>query len=264
MGKHDVTPPDRDGGHLQRDGGQAPHRAHAYITAYKDVAQPRDALRGDLSGGMLPHRAAPAIRPRLWKPVFDRTAALLGLILLAPLLVTVAALIYLRDPGPVLFAHTRIGKDGKPFDCYKFRTMAVNGDALLERHLADDPQAAQEWRETRKLRHDPRVSPLGQVLRKASIDELPQLINILRGDMSVVGPRPIVTDEVHHYGSVIHDYLSVRPGLTGLWQVSGRNDVGYGERVLLDREYARNHSFWGDVRIILRTVAVVIAQKGSY
>jgi exopolysaccharide production protein ExoY len=203
-------------------------------------------------------------RSSLAKSAFDRCAALLGLILLSPLLLMVAGLIYIRDPGPVLFAHSRIGKDGKSFRCYKFRTMAMDGDALLERHLAIDSHAAREWQDTRKLKSDPRVTPLGEVLRKASIDELPQLINILRGEMSVVGPRPIVIEEAHHYGPAIMDYLSVRPGLTGLWQVSGRNDVGYRERVHLDQMYVRNRSFLGDMQIILRTVRVVLLQKGSY
>jgi exopolysaccharide production protein ExoY len=198
------------------------------------------------------------------KMSFDRVAAAIGLILLAPLFLLVAAMIYWKDPGPILFAHRRIGKDGKLFACWKFRTMAVNGDTILKHHLANDPEAAREWRETQKLKHDPRVSAFGQVLRKSSIDELPQLINILRGEMSLVGPRPIVHAELHHYGPVIVDYLSVRPGLTGLWQISGRSDVGYGERVSLDKHYAENRSFLGDLHIIARTVSVVLLQKGSY
>jgi exopolysaccharide production protein ExoY len=198
------------------------------------------------------------------KVVFDRTAAALGLLLLTPLFLMIAALIYFRDPGPVFYAHRRIGKGGRSFDCLKFRTMATDGDALLEKHLAQNPQAASEWRETRKLKSDPRVSPLGNALRKASLDELPQLINILRGEMSVVGPRPIVDAEVHHYGDALEDYLSVDPGLTGLWQISGRNDVGYRERVELDRSYARTRSFAGDLVIICKTVPAVLQRRGSY
>lgn len=198
------------------------------------------------------------------KFVFDRTAAAIGLVLLLPLLAMVAALIYLRDPGPVLFAHERIGRSGKRFRCYKFRTMTMDGDAVLERHLAGDPQAAYEWKTTRKLRRDPRVTALGDALRRSSIDELPQLINILRGDMSIVGPRPIVEEEVHHYGQAFEEYLSVRPGLTGLWQISGRSDIGYVERVQLDQTYVRTRSFVGDLRIILRTVGVVLMRRGSY
>lgn len=198
------------------------------------------------------------------KLAFDRAAAALGLVLLLPLLAIIAALIYLRDPGPVLFAHERIGRNGKRFRCYKFRTMKMDGDAVLERHLASDPQAACEWKATRKLRRDPRVTALGDALRRSSIDELPQLINILRGEMSIVGPRPIVEEEVHHYGQAIEDYLSVRPGLTGLWQISGRSDIGYIDRVRLDQTYVRTRSFPGDLRIILRTVGVVLTQRGSY
>ncbi len=224
------------------------------------MAGPRAATQGRAG----PPSLAPARPDPLSKTLLDRGAALLALVMLAPLFLMVAALIYLRDPGPVFFAHRRIGKGGRSFRCLKFRTMAMDGDAILERHLACNDTAASEWRETRKLKDDPRVTPLGDVLRRSSLDELPQLINILRGDMSIVGPRPIVEDEVRFYGAAMADYLSVRPGLTGLWQISGRNDVGYGQRVRLDQEYVRGQSFGGDLGIILRTVRVVLQQKGSY
>ncbi len=198
------------------------------------------------------------------KVVFDRVSAGLGLLAVSPVMLGIAAYIWMRDPGPILFAHKRIGKDGEPFPCFKFRTMAVDADEILARHLAHSPEAAREWLETRKLRKDPRVTPLGAVLRRTSLDELPQLLNVLRGEMSLVGPRPIVEQEVRHYGEAMQDYMSVRPGLTGLWQVSGRSDVGYAQRVDLDRAYVRQRSFLGDLGILLRTVEVVLRRKGSY
>jgi exopolysaccharide production protein ExoY len=200
----------------------------------------------------------------LLKNVMDRVLAALALLILSPMLAMVAALIYTRDPGPVLFAHERIGKHGRRFKCLKFRTMVADGDAVLARHLRHDSDAAAEWRETRKLQDDPRVTPLGDLLRRSSIDELPQLFNILWGQMSVVGPRPIIDSEVGYYGDAIYDYLSVRPGLTGLWQVSGRSDVGYAQRVALDSDYVNNRSTLGDWRIIMRTVRVVALREGSY
>lgn len=198
------------------------------------------------------------------KALFDRSAALFGLLLLLPLLLLVAALIYLRDPGPVLFAHPRIGRGGRTFRCLKFRTMVRNGDEVLARHLEANPEAAREWETTRKLKNDPRVTTLGQRLRKSSIDELPQLINVLRGEMSLVGPRPIVAEEARFYGSAMRDYASVRPGLTGLWQVGGRSDTSYADRVRLDQTYVRTRNLWLDLRIILRTVVVVVKGRGSY
>ena len=197
------------------------------------------------------------------KQVFDRIFAAVTLIALSPLFLMVAVLVRFTDPGPVFFAHERIGKRGRRFKCLKFRTMAQDGDAILARHLRTDPDAAKEWNTTRKLRDDPRVTRLGDALRRSSIDELPQFWNILVGDMSVVGPRPIVDEEIKHYDNAIFDYLSVRPGLTGLWQVSGRSDVGYSERVSLDKAYVRNRTFLADIRIIVRTIKVVAFREGS-
>ncbi|GJE62694.1 UDP-glucose:undecaprenyl-phosphate glucose-1-phosphate transferase [Methylobacterium trifolii] len=174
-----------------------------------------------------------------------------------------AACIKLSSRGPVLFRHSRIGLNGQRFDCLKFRTMHVDGHAVLEKHLAENVCARAEWERTQKLRDDPRVTALGKVLRKSSVDELPQLINILRGEMSVVGPRPIVQAEIVRYGTHIHDYCSVRPGLTGLWQVSGRSDVDYAQRVAFDCEYVLRRSFLLDLAIILRTLPVVFAARGA-
>ena len=209
---------------------------------------------------------APATPPRddLVKAAFDRMAALFGIILLLPLLLMVAGLIWLSDPGPVLFSHPRVGRGGRVFRCLKFRTMVRNSDEVLVRHLEADPEAAREWDEQRKLRHDPRVTSLGRALRKTSIDELPQLLNVLKGEMSLVGPRPIVEAEARYYGAAMRDYTSVRPGLTGLWQVGGRSDTSYAERVRLDQTYVRSRSLWLDFKIILRTVVVVLKGRGSY
>jgi len=203
-------------------------------------------------------------RDPVTKKVFDRVSAGILLMVISPAMLTIAACIWARDPGPILFSHQRIGKNGQPFGCLKFRTMSVDGDAILARHLAENPEAAREWNETQKLRDDPRVTPFGRLLRRTSLDELPQMFNILAGEMSVVGPRPIVKDEMRFYGEAIHDYVSVRPGLTGLWQVSGRSDVGYGSRVKLDQQYVRQRTFLGDMKIIMRTVSVVLQRQGSY
>lgn len=195
---------------------------------------------------------------------FDRIAAALGVVALSPLFLMIAVIMYFRDPGPLFYGHLRMGRNGKPFHCLKFRTMVVNGDAVLQRHLATNPAADVEWRATRKLKSDPRVTEVGRILRRTSMDELPQLINIVRGEMRIVGPRPIVEDEAVHYGDAMELCLSVHPGLTGLWQISGRSDVGYDQRVALDCEYVRTRTFRGDLKIIVRTVGVVFFQKGSY
>lgn len=222
------------------------------------------AVEGRGSDGRLGDAVIAPPRDDLVKAAFDRTAAVLGLLLLLPLLLMVAGLIWLRDPGPVLYAHPRVGRGGRVFRCLKFRTMVRNGDEVLARHLARDPEAAREWEETRKLRHDPRVTTLGRRLRKSSIDELPQLLNVARGEMSLVGPRPIVEAEARYYGAAMRDYTSVRPGLTGPWQIGGRSDTTYAERVRLDQSYVRNRSLWLDLKIILRTVVVVLKGRGSY
>lgn len=187
-----------------------------------------------------------------------------GLILLSPLLIMLAALVKASDGGSIVYGHRRIGRDGTVFRCLKFRTMVVNGDQALADHLARNPHLRAEWEATRKLQDDPRVTRVGAVLRKLSLDELPQLFNILRGDMSIVGPRPVVKDELELYGSAADYYLQTRPGLTGLWQVSGRNDVSYNARVAFDRHYVENWSFAFDLKIIAKTVPAVLSSRGSY
>lgn len=171
----------------------------------------------------------------------------------------VAALIRLVMGGPVIFAHERVGFGGRTFACYKFRTMTADSDAMLAHYLAGNPQAAAEWHTTRKLLNDPRVCCLGSILRKSSIDELPQLYNVLRGDMSLVGPRPVVPDELERYGSHAREYLKARPGLTGVWQTSGRNRVSYRRRVALDCFYARRWSLWLDLILLVKTIPAVLS-----
>jgi exopolysaccharide production protein ExoY len=198
------------------------------------------------------------------KRSFDITAACIGLALLVPLFLLIALAVKLADRGPIFYRHRRVGRNGVPFSCLKFRTMMPNADAVLHRHLATNRLAAGEWQACRKLRDDPRITPLGLVLRKTSLDELPQLFNILAGDMSVVGPRPIVSAEIAKYGDAIEHYLRARPGLTGLWQISGRNDVDYTRRVALDRRYVEEWNFGRDLLIILKTSVVVLSSRGCY
>lgn len=199
----------------------------------------------------------------LSKRVFDKLAALAGLVFFAPFLLLTALVIALTEGAPVIFAHERVGRGGQVFRCYKFRTMSRNSEAILATLMANDPAAREEWESNRKLRVDPRVTCLGAILRKTSLDELPQLWNVLKGDMSIVGPRPIVVEECHHYGEHIQDYLSVLPGITGAWQAHGRSNTTYDERVALDVAYVRNWSFGKDIAIIMRTIKVVLGSDGA-
>jgi len=198
------------------------------------------------------------------KRVLDIGIAVVGLLLCLPLFVFAVALIKCWDKGPVFFVHRRVGYAGRAFGCVKFRTMVTNGDEVLLSHLKLSPAAAREWAETRKLKSDPRITSLGVILRKSSLDELPQLVNVLRGDMSIVGPRPIVPDETGMYGNEIESYLRSRPGLTGAWQVSGRNNESYARRVAMDRNYVEHWSLWRDIVIMVKTVPVLLTARGSY
>lgn len=193
----------------------------------------------------------------------DIVASLVALIVFAPVMLAIAIAIKLLDPGPVFFRHRRIGRNGEYFACWKFRTMVVDADERLARLLSQDDAAAKEWDENQKLRNDPRITPLGRFLRRSSLDELPQLFNIISGEMSIVGPRPIVDDEVQRYGERFALYCAVRPGLTGLWQISGRSDTRYFERVLLDARYVSSRTLLRNVKIIILTVPRVIAARGS-
>jgi exopolysaccharide production protein ExoY len=209
-------------------------------------------------------RAVPRAVGDWRKRAFDFSMALAALILLLPMGLMIMAVIRLSSPGPVFFGHERIGRGGRRFRCLKFRTMVVNGDETLNQHFAANPAARTEWNETRKLKNDPRVTAIGAILRKTSADELPQLINIVLGEMSLVGPRPVVEDEMQYYGVHSGHYYAARPGLTGLWQVSGRSDVSYEARVNFDLAYCENWSMRNDCVLIARTVPAVLSRRGTY
>ena len=198
------------------------------------------------------------------KRSLDICSALGALLLFSPLFLLLMAMVKLLDGGDVFYGHKRVGRFGREFHCLKFRTMVPDGDAVLNRYLAANPAARKKWQETRKLQKDPRVTAVGAVLRKLSLDEMPQLFNILIGDMSIVGPRPVVREELAYYGPHAPVYLLSTPGLTGLWQISGRNDVSYDARVAFDRQYVENWSFGFDLKIIAKTVPAVWCSKGSY
>jgi undecaprenyl-phosphate galactose phosphotransferase len=201
---------------------------------------------------------------RLLKRLFDIGATIVGGILISPLLLAIAIWVYHDSPGPVIFKHRRVGKDGREFNCYKFRSMCVNSKEVLDHLLATDPKAKAEWDKEFKLKDDPRITKSGAFLRKTSLDELPQLWNVLKGEMSLVGPRPIVQAEVERYDKFIKEYYSVLPGITGMWQTSGRSDIDYPERVQMDSWYVHNWSVWLDMVLLWRTVAVVLSHKGAY
>lgn len=198
------------------------------------------------------------------KRTFDIAAATCILLMLAPLFLFTAVAVWITSGAPILYGHERIGLGGRRFRCWKFRTMCADATEVLHRHLETDEAARVEWAATRKLRNDPRITRFGRVLREYSVDELPQLLNVIRGDMSLVGPRPVVEEELAHYGPEAEAYCSARPGITGLWQVSGRSDTGYRRRVELDAEYVRSWSLGCDLRILLLTVPAVIGARGSY
>ncbi|AZG14687.1 hypothetical protein EHF44_15290 [Cupriavidus pauculus] len=210
--------------------------------------------------------AMPARKCRVqWrvKRTLDIVIATTLLLALSPLLALLALLIK-RDGGPCFFSHPRVGMHGRTFRCLKFRSMVRDADKVLNDLLASDPKARAEWEQDFKLRNDVRVTRLGRFLRRTSLDELPQLWNVLLGDMSLVGPRPVVEKELGQYGEAAGYYLRVLPGITGLWQVSGRSETSYERRVLLDVSYVKNWSLAGDLRILFRTVGVVLGGRGAY
>jgi lipopolysaccharide/colanic/teichoic acid biosynthesis glycosyltransferase len=190
--------------------------------------------------------------------------ALILLIAFLPVMLLVALAVACQDGGPAVFAHRRIGRHGRSFNCLKFRSMAVDAEARLAELLASDPVARVEWARDHKLRNDPRVTKLGDFLRRSSLDELPQLWNVVRGDMNLVGPRPIVEAERAKYGRRFEAYCAVRPGLTGLWQVRGRNDTSYRARVAMDTVYARRQCLTLDAYILVMTVPAVLSSRGCY
>ena len=198
------------------------------------------------------------------KRALDIAIALAAIVFFLPLLLLLALVVWAQGDGPIIFSHTRVGFGGNDFRCHKFRSMVPDAQQRLAKLLQEDPEALAEWNATHKLKNDPRITPLGQFLRKSSLDELPQLFNVLKGEMSLIGPRPITRSEVPQYEGSFADYARTRPGLTGLWQVSGRSDVSYRERVRMDVSYVTNWSFVGDLMILVRTVPAILVRRGSY
>jgi exopolysaccharide production protein ExoY len=198
------------------------------------------------------------------KRVIDVILAISGIVLLAPLLMICFLATVLTSPGPALFRHKRVGFNGKHFYCLKFRTMVTDAPERLRQLLESDPTVAAEWTTNRKLRYDPRVTAIGAILRKSSLDELPQLFNVLRGDMSIVGPRPVTEEELVRYSGAVNAYLACRPGITGLWQVSGRSTTTYNKRIACDTFYARNWSMTLDAKILIVTIPALLVSDGAY
>jgi exopolysaccharide production protein ExoY len=216
------------------------------------VAHQRHAANDDIS---LPARDEPV--GGSVKRALDVLIAMSALIFLTPIILFIAALVLVTMGRPIFFSQQRVGFNGQKFQCLKFRSMVKDAGRILEAHLESSPEARTEWKQTQKLRDDPRITWLGRVLRKSSLDELPQLFNILKGEMSCIGPRPVLPNELERYGRYRSTYKSARPGLTGLWQVSGRSNTTYEKRVTLDRIYVRRWSLAFDIRILLRTVPIL-------
>ena len=201
---------------------------------------------------------------RAIKFIFDIVLTAVGTVLISPIFLALCICVAIDNKGRVIFAHQRVGRNGKLFPCYKFQTMIPNAQQALEEYLNNNPKARKEWETNFKLSDDPRITRLGAILRKTSLDELPQIFNVLKGEMSLVGPRPVVQAELEKYGDNKQEYLMVRPGITGMWQVSGRSDTTYEERVAMDTWYVRNWSLWIDFEYLYRTFAAVISRKGAY
>jgi lipopolysaccharide/colanic/teichoic acid biosynthesis glycosyltransferase len=231
------------------------------------TAESSPLLRRGAKRRSLGQQPPPPLLRRLHHPrvkrLFDIVFALIALTVFAPFYLTIAALIALSAPGPVFFVQTRVGKNFRRFGCIKFRTMVPNADLHLADLLATDPDLRQEFDQNFKLKRDPRITPIGRFLRVTSLDEFPQFWNVLMGDMSVVGPRPLVPEELVRYGGAIDHVLTIRPGITGLWQVSGRNDIPYPQRVRMDSFYVSNHHLGLDGLIAVKTIGVVLFPKGS-
>lgn len=229
-----------------------PNRSRVSLAASKKYKSSRDT-----------HANSTSWVQDFWLTLFEKSFALLALVFFLPFFVIASLIILLTDRGPIIFAHNRIGKNGKTFKCLKFRTMVTDASEQLENLLARDPQAKAQWDATQKLDDDPRITCIGEFFRKTSFDELPQFWNVLKGEMAIVGPRPIVAAEMPRYGDDIDAYLSVKPGITGNWQVNGRGVTTYDERVKMDVEYVETKSFKKDIGIILRTVKVVLSRSGA-
>jgi Undecaprenyl-phosphate galactose phosphotransferase WbaP len=247
----------------------------SFVDDLSDYAAAGDALSADISDDQKPDHAASRQRDEadientrmtvndVAKRAIDIVGASTLLLMLLPIFLTIGVIVS-KDGGKVFFGHDRVGRGGRKFRCLKFRSMVNNADVVLANLLATDPRARDEWNRDFKLKDDVRITRIGRILRKTSLDELPQLWNVLRGDMSLVGPRPIVEKELPRYGTDAPFYLMVKPGMTGLWQVSGRNDVDYATRVSLDVTYVKERSVLLDVSILLRTFKVVFERDGAY
>ena len=238
-----------------------------YLSGTKDIAIERANLGPLAEGSMASGADRVVVQAREEMDlcrVLDVLIASAILVFIAPLMLVIAALIRFQDGGPALFRQSRVGYGGETFKCLKFRTMVIDAEARLNALLARDPEALREWKADHKLRKDPRITALGAFLRKSSLDELPQLFNVLKGEMSLVGPRPIVPAEIPRYGRWFSHYCTVKPGVTGLWQVNGRNDVSYQRRVALDVLYARTYGVRRYIQIMAATVPAVLLRSGSY
>lgn len=200
---------------------------------------------------------------RILKRTMDIVGSLAIIIIFSPVLLYLYFAVK-KDGGNAIYGHPRIGRNGKTFNCLKFRSLIVNSKEVLDELLRTDPQARAEWEKDFKLKNDPRITKIGAFIRKTSLDELPQLFNVLKGEMSLVGPRPIVIDELERYEENVDYYLMAKPGMTGLWQVSGRNNVDYNTRVYFDSWYVKNWSLWNDIAILFKTVNVVLKRDGAY
>jgi len=199
------------------------------------------------------------------KRFFDIGFSIFAIIITLPITIPIAVIIKLTDGGNIIYGHERVGKGGRKFKVLKFRSMYMDADKKLKEILENDPKAKEEWEKTFKLKNDPRITPIGKFLRKTSLDELPQFINVIKGDMSVVGPRPVVEEElIKYYKEKANLYKSIKPGVTGYWQVEGRSDTDYDERIKMDEYYIKNQSFLFDLKIILKTIKVMITRKGAY
>lgn len=225
----------------------------------------------EFSGATLMFSAPTSVLTKLSHPVFqlakrllDTIGALVLLLMLSPFLPILAVVIKVDSPGGVFYQQERIGRGGKPFKLLKFRTMYPSASDMLEAIIHEDPNHKVSWEQYQKLLDDPRLTPVGQVMRRMSIDEIPQVWNVIRGEMSLVGPRPFLPEQKSHYGEAYASYVQVRPGITGLWQINGRNLTSFTERARWDEYYVRNWSFLLDVYILLRTIGVVVRGEGAY
>lgn len=244
--------------------GAGSPRGSAMQAAYIQLNTPMPAKElSTLELAILEERALPLSLDRAFKRCFDVGGALILAVVFSPL-IAVILLVMLRNGGAPVFRHTRIGRNGEPFECLKFRTMVPNAEQALRDLLNGDQALREEWDRDHKLRNDPRVTRLGRLLRSTSLDELPQLWNVMRGEMSLVGPRPVTRGELLRYGRNMILYMMVKPGITGLWQVSGRSATDYRRRVAIDVCYVRNRSFLLDMWILLKTTMVVLGRRGAY